>query len=227
MLFFAHIHSSIRALLPACRQLLMAAACVRSDSSNSLCGKQHTSLPEQSIEACKTVQRLRMAGRQGCLVLPSDACRPRRLLVFVNPFGGKGAGQTWQKIAAPVLAAAGVRCQVIETWHQVILPSDRDLASGVMRALQQLRLCCVCSCCLCLVGCESVCFLIAVSSSTGRVQAAGQMQAGHHQGQTVQATISFAISSPCCCCGLLLVLAVAGSCGECAARAEPGAAAGA
>eukprot|EP00775_Hariotina_reticulata_P013622 gene13622-13748_t len=62
--------------------------------------------------------------------------RPRRLLVFVNPFGGKRrARQTWQKIAAPVLAAAGVRCQVVETRHQ-------GHAESVLRglSLEQLQL---------------------------------------------------------------------------------------
>jgi diacylglycerol kinase family enzyme len=34
--------------------------------------------------------------------------RPRALLVFVNPFGGaRRARRTWQRVAEPVLAAAG------------------------------------------------------------------------------------------------------------------------
>jgi hypothetical protein len=46
--------------------------------------------------------------------------RPQQLLVFVNPFGGKRrARRTWQAVAAPILAAAGVDCQVVETAYQV------------------------------------------------------------------------------------------------------------
>jgi hypothetical protein len=45
--------------------------------------------------------------------------RPKRLLVFVNPFGGRRqAPKVWQQVAAPVLAAVGAECEVVETTCQ-------------------------------------------------------------------------------------------------------------
>ena len=42
--------------------------------------------------------------------------RPRRLLAFVNPGSGRGrARRVWHRCAAPVFAAAGVSCDVLET----------------------------------------------------------------------------------------------------------------
>jgi hypothetical protein len=50
---------------------------------------------------------------------PTDlplACRPRRLLVFVNPVGGCGAApHVWRRVAEPVLQDAGVTCEVVHT----------------------------------------------------------------------------------------------------------------
>jgi diacylglycerol kinase family enzyme len=47
-------------------------------------------------------------------------CRPQRLLVFVNPYGGKRqARRIWSKLAEPILTAAGVSCDLVETQHQV------------------------------------------------------------------------------------------------------------
>lgn len=46
--------------------------------------------------------------------------RPQRLLVFVNPYGGKRqARRTWAKHAEPILTAAGVGYDLIETQYQV------------------------------------------------------------------------------------------------------------
>lgn len=56
-------------------------------------------------------------------------------MVFVNPFGGKRkALKVWETVAAPVLAAAGIQCAVIETLHQ-------GHAQGVIESLslQQLQ----------------------------------------------------------------------------------------
>jgi diacylglycerol kinase family enzyme len=40
--------------------------------------------------------------------------------VFVNPFGGKRqARRTWTKLAEPILTAAGVACDLVETQYQV------------------------------------------------------------------------------------------------------------
>lgn len=39
--------------------------------------------------------------------------------MFVNPFGGKRqARRTWTKLAEPILSAAGVQCDLVETQHQ-------------------------------------------------------------------------------------------------------------
>ncbi len=44
--------------------------------------------------------------------------RPRALLVFVNPFGGRRrAGATFARVVAPVLAAAGAECTKVTTRH--------------------------------------------------------------------------------------------------------------
>ncbi|WIA21465.1 hypothetical protein OEZ85_000672 [Tetradesmus obliquus] len=60
--------------------------------------------------------------------------RPKHLLVFVNPFGGRRqAPQVWQRVAAPVLAAAGTQCDVLETTHQ-------GHAESVVRSLSQQQL---------------------------------------------------------------------------------------
>ena len=42
--------------------------------------------------------------------------RPKRLLVFVNPYGGKGkANKVYKTKAEPVFKAAGIECRVVET----------------------------------------------------------------------------------------------------------------
>jgi len=42
--------------------------------------------------------------------------RPRRLLAFINPYGGSRAARgVWERTAAPLLGAAGVRVDVVET----------------------------------------------------------------------------------------------------------------
>jgi hypothetical protein len=71
--------------------------------------------------------------------------RPKRLLVFVNPFGGRRqAPKVWQQVAAPVLAAVGTQCEVVETTYQ---------ASPLQQQYHQLPACGVtlvvlCSMCL-------------------------------------------------------------------------------
>lgn len=46
--------------------------------------------------------------------------RSQRLLVFVNPYGGKRqARRTWAKHAQPILTAAGVKYDLVETQYQV------------------------------------------------------------------------------------------------------------
>lgn len=65
-----------------------------------------------------------------CLCLDT-MCRPQHLLVFVNPFGGKRqARRTWAKLAEPILSAAGVDCQVVETQHQVSIRMYGVVATG-------------------------------------------------------------------------------------------------
>ncbi len=45
-----------------------------------------------------------------------EGSRPKRLLVFVNPFGGRGRAQeTYERKAAPVFRAAGVDCDAVRT----------------------------------------------------------------------------------------------------------------
>ena len=42
--------------------------------------------------------------------------KPRNLLVFINPFGGKGRGkQLWETKVSDVFKTAGVGCKVIVT----------------------------------------------------------------------------------------------------------------
>jgi diacylglycerol kinase family enzyme len=44
--------------------------------------------------------------------------RPRRLLVFVNPFGGsRRAAQIWRSTVRPVFDKAGIKCRAVETEH--------------------------------------------------------------------------------------------------------------
>lgn len=57
-------------------------------------------------------------------------CRPQRLLVFVNPFGGKRqARRTWTQLAEPILTAAGVACSLMETQYQVCVYACRQQCS--------------------------------------------------------------------------------------------------
>lgn len=68
-------------------------------------------------------------------------CRPQQLLVFVNPFGGKRqARRTWAKLAEPILTAAGVDCQVVETQHQVSIDQCGLAATGRVMNLHMRRL---------------------------------------------------------------------------------------
>ena len=49
---------------------------------------------------------------------PPPCCRPRRLLVFLNPFGGsRRARQTWDNVVKPVFDKAGVKSRAVETQH--------------------------------------------------------------------------------------------------------------
>lgn len=44
--------------------------------------------------------------------------RPRRLLVFVNPFGGsRRAAQIWRNVVKPVFDKAGIKSSAVETQH--------------------------------------------------------------------------------------------------------------
>jgi len=65
-------------------------------------GRLTAGTPGQSAEvAVEWAARINNALRQATQ-------RPRALLVFVNPFGGaRRARRTWQRVAEPVLAAAG------------------------------------------------------------------------------------------------------------------------
>lgn len=55
-----------------------------------------------------------------CLLCTCKSCRPQQLVVFVNPYGGRRqARRTWLKLAEPILTAAGVHCQLVETQYQV------------------------------------------------------------------------------------------------------------
>ena len=50
--------------------------------------------------------------------LPPPARRPRRLLVFVNPFGGARRGKKiWDTVVRPVFDKAGIKCTAVETQH--------------------------------------------------------------------------------------------------------------
>ena len=49
--------------------------------------------------------------------LPSPQ-RPRRLLVFVNPFAGARRGKKiWDTVVRPVFDKAGIKCTAVETQH--------------------------------------------------------------------------------------------------------------
>lgn len=44
--------------------------------------------------------------------------RPRRLLVFINPFGGKKKGRKiFHSLVAPLFELAGISSHVIGVWH--------------------------------------------------------------------------------------------------------------
>ncbi len=59
--------------------------------------------------------RWEAALKRACL--PYSSKRPRRLLVFVNPYGGKGtAPKIYRERAAPVFEAAGIECNVIQVY---------------------------------------------------------------------------------------------------------------
>ncbi|CAL5222228.1 g4561 [Coccomyxa viridis] len=46
------------------------------------------------------------------------SCRPKTLLVIVNPWGGNGrANKAWSRHAFPIFTQAGVRCVLVETRH--------------------------------------------------------------------------------------------------------------
>ncbi|KAG0587968.1 hypothetical protein KC19_2G205600 [Ceratodon purpureus] len=48
-------------------------------------------------------------------LLHEDSCRPKRLLIFVNPYGGKGSGvQTWKRVAS-LFEIAKIRITVVKT----------------------------------------------------------------------------------------------------------------
>jgi len=66
--------------------------------------------------------------------LRSDAfsTRPRKLLVIVCPTSGRGAGRdTWERKAAPIMAAAGVSCRVVYTARR---GDAYDLAASLLQA---------------------------------------------------------------------------------------------
>jgi hypothetical protein len=53
-----------------------------------------------------------------CRLAPPVAapCRPKRLLVFINPYAGpKRAHSTWSTTAGPIMQLAGVACNLVET----------------------------------------------------------------------------------------------------------------
>lgn len=77
-----------------------------------------------------SINRMELAAEQPDLVkawvhhtrqqLRALSYRPQQLLVFVNPYGGKRqARRTWAKRAEPILAAAGVGYDLVETQYQV------------------------------------------------------------------------------------------------------------
>lgn len=48
----------------------------------------------------------------------SSICRPQRLLVFVNPFGGsRRAQQIWETTVRPVFDKASIKSRAVETEH--------------------------------------------------------------------------------------------------------------
>jgi len=66
-----------------------------------------------------------------CAPLPV-CCRPRRLLVFCNPFGGsRRARQIWESVVRPVFDKAGIKSSAVETQHgghaRALLTSERTL----------------------------------------------------------------------------------------------------
>lgn len=69
------------------------------------------------LQNLETPEQYPSASQSSCLLYLT--CRPRQLLVFVNPYGGRQKARVvWKKISAPVFAAACVQCQVIETTCQ-------------------------------------------------------------------------------------------------------------
>lgn len=51
------------------------------------------------------------AGSPMCLLV---ACRPKHLLVFINPFGGKGQGkQIYERKVAPLFSLASITTDII------------------------------------------------------------------------------------------------------------------
>eukprot|EP00882_Tetradesmus_deserticola_P025455 GHRQ01027963.1.p1 GENE.GHRQ01027963.1~~GHRQ01027963.1.p1 ORF type:complete len:319 (+),score=97.98 GHRQ01027963.1:80-1036(+) len=102
--------------------------------------RRHPGRPWQwslaSLElSCEQQGRAKACAQQVQAALQQQHCRPKRLLVFVNPFGGRRqAAKVWQQTAAPVLAAVGAHCEVVQTTCQ-------GHAESVLRqlSLQQLQ----------------------------------------------------------------------------------------
>lgn len=71
-----------------------------------------------------------------------QARRPRRLLVFLNPFGGsRRARQIWENVVRPVFDKAGIKSSAVETQHgghaRALLTSECGGVACMMR--QQWR----------------------------------------------------------------------------------------
>lgn len=67
-------------------------------------------LPARQVLHSRTAQPVTAA--------PPASCRPRRLLVFVNPFGGARRGKKiWDTVVRPVFDKAGIKCTAVETQH--------------------------------------------------------------------------------------------------------------
>lgn len=74
--------------------------------------------------------------------------RPRRLLVFVNPFGGsRRAAQIWQNVVKPVFDKAGIKSSAVETQHgghaRTLLTSEYLFAQLVSYPLSCLGAACM------------------------------------------------------------------------------------
>lgn len=67
-----------------------------------------------------------------CYLFTGIAHRPRRIIVFVNPFGGKKKGnKIWEKQVQPLMKIAGVETKTIITEraghiHDCLLNSNLD-----------------------------------------------------------------------------------------------------